>query len=236
MAEAIAVVGLACRYPGARNAAEFWENVLAQRAAFRRLPAERLSLADYYSKDRTAPDRTYAKSAAVLEGYEFDRARFRISGDSFRSGDMAHWLALETAADALADAGFAEAAGLPRETTGVFVGNTLTGEFSRANAMRLRWPYVRRVLQASLAGDGGGPDPALLDAIEKRYKAPFPETRAWPAASPTRSRVASAITSTSAAAATRWTAPALRRCSRSRTPAPGWTRAIWMRRSREAWT
>jgi enediyne polyketide synthase len=176
MAEAIGVVGLACRYPGARNAAEFWENVLSQRAAFRRLPAERLSLADYYSEDRSAPDRTYGKSAAVLEGYEFDRARFRVSGDSFRSGDMAHWLALETAADALADAGFAEAAGLPRETTGVFVGNTLTGEFSRANAMRLRWPYVRRVLQAALADAGGEPDSALLDAIEKRYKAPFPET------------------------------------------------------------
>ena len=57
---------------------------------------------------------------------------------------MAHWLALDIAAKALADAGFPEGKGLPRETTGVLLGNTLTGEFSRANVLRLRWPYVRR--------------------------------------------------------------------------------------------
>ena len=35
----IAIVGLACRYPDAASLAELWENVLAQRRAFRRMPA-----------------------------------------------------------------------------------------------------------------------------------------------------------------------------------------------------
>src|SRR5882672_3230743 len=146
----IAIVGMACIYPDARTPGELWENVLAQRRAFRRLPAERLRAEDYFSTDLKAPDRTYAIEGAVIEGYEFDRVAFRVVGSTFRAADLAHWLALDVAAKALADAGFAEGRGLPSQTTGVLLGNTLTGEFSRANLMRLRWPYVRRVLDAAL--------------------------------------------------------------------------------------
>ena len=146
----IAIVGMACVYPDARTPGELWENVLAQRRAFRRLPAERLRAEDYWSADRSAPDRTYSMEAAVIEGFEFDRVAFRVVGSTFRSADLAHWLALDVASKALADAGFSEGANLPRETTGVLLGNTLTGEFSRANALRLRWPYVRRVVEDAL--------------------------------------------------------------------------------------
>ena len=64
MPSSIAIVGLACVYPDARTPAELWENVLAQRRAFRRLPPERLCLADYASTDAAAPDRTYSTEAA----------------------------------------------------------------------------------------------------------------------------------------------------------------------------
>ena len=46
------------------------------------------------------------REAAVIEGYEFDRVGFRVAGDEFRAADLAHWLALDVAARALADAGF----------------------------------------------------------------------------------------------------------------------------------
>ena len=61
---AIAVVGMACRYPGASSPKELWEDVLAQRRAFRRIPESRLRLADYGSADRAAADRTYLTDAA----------------------------------------------------------------------------------------------------------------------------------------------------------------------------
>ena len=178
----VAIVGRACRYPGAASPAELWENVLARRRQFRRIPPERLRLEDYLGLD--GPDGLYAAEAALLEGWEFDRVRFQVAGPTFRSADLAHWLALEVAADALADAGFPEAQGLDRETAGVLVGNTLTGEFSRAGLMRLRWPFVRRMVAARLkeatAGDlgGAGWSPERIEAfladLEERYKAPFP--------------------------------------------------------------
>ena len=176
MGQAIAIVGMACRYPDARSPDELWENALAQRRAFRRIPAERLNLNDYLSSDRESPDQTYSTEGAFIEGYEFDRARFRVPGGTYRAADPVHWLTLDVAAAALEDAGFPEGEGLPRETTGVFVGNTLTGEFSRANTMRLRWPYVRRVVRKVLEDDACASERQreLLAQMETLYKKPFP--------------------------------------------------------------
>jgi enediyne polyketide synthase len=176
MTNTLAIVGMACRYPDAASPQELWENVLSQRRAFRRIPAERLDLADYWSADRAAPDRIYAQQAAVIEGYEFDRLRFRVVGSTFRSADLAHWLALDVAGQSLADAGFADGTGLPHAETGVLIGNTLTGEFSRANVMRLRWPYVQRVMDAGLREAGWTTEQrqSFLSRLEQVYKAPFP--------------------------------------------------------------
>ena len=117
----IAVVGMACRYPDATSPRELWENALAGRRAFRRLPDVRMKLDDYWDADPKTPDRFYARNAAVIEGYEFDRVAYKVAGSTYRSTDLTHWLALDVAASALADAGFPMAEGLPRERTGVVV-------------------------------------------------------------------------------------------------------------------
>ncbi len=176
MSGRIAVVGVACRYPDADSPRQLWENVLAGRRAFRRLPDERMRAEDYHSPDPTAPDRFYSAKAAVIEGFSFDRVRHRVAGSTFRSTDMTHWLALDTASRALADAGFPDGVGLNNRATGVIIGNTLTGEFSRANVMRLRWPYVRRTVGAALREQGWDDAElaAFLEGLEERYKAPFP--------------------------------------------------------------
>ncbi len=174
--ERIAIVGIGLRYPDAASTDDLWQNVLAGRRAFRRLPDQRMNQADYYSPDKNAPDRFYAKKAAVLRDFEFDRLKYKVAGSTYRSTDLTHWLALDVAATALADAGFPDADGLPRQATGVVFGNSLTGEFSRANLMRLRWPYVRRTVAAALTAKGWDDDEtsAFLRDLEPMYKAPFP--------------------------------------------------------------
>src|SRR5712691_5832646 len=113
MSPDIAIVGMACCYPDACSPTELWENALAQRQAFRRIPPERLSLGDYFASDPGAPDSTYAAEAALIEGYEFDRAYFRVAADAFHSTDTTHWLALDVADQALTDAGFPGGKALP---------------------------------------------------------------------------------------------------------------------------
>ena len=44
----IAIVGMACVFPGAHSPGDLWENVLAGRRYFRRMPPERLPRDDYF--------------------------------------------------------------------------------------------------------------------------------------------------------------------------------------------
>ncbi len=174
--QSIAVIGLACRFPDADDPPALLDMVLTGRRAFRRLPPCRVDLADYYSPDRATPDATYSSRAALIEGWQFDQAAFQIAGPTYLAADPAHWLALETVARALAAAGFPGGAGLPRDRVGVIIGNTLTGDYSRAVGLRLRWPYVRRVLaEALVATDipAAQARQVLCDAAT-RYLAPFP--------------------------------------------------------------
>src|SRR5262249_58760126 len=101
----------------------------------------------------------------------------RVSGVAYRSADLAHWLALDIAGQALADAGCADGEGLPRRSTAVYLGNTLTGEFSRAATLRVRWPYLQKVVGAALAERGIRAEDrsGLLRDIEDAYKQPFAE-------------------------------------------------------------
>ena len=172
----IAIVGMDCRYPGAASPGALWDMALARRQAFRRIPEQRFRLADYAPRGEADPDGIYDIEAAVLEDYAFDRQRFRIPTDTFRTTDLTHWLALDVATGALADAGFENGEGLPNERTAVVVGNTLTGEFSRAGILRLRWPYVRRVLAQTLTEEGlnAAQLGAVLQRFETQFKAPFP--------------------------------------------------------------
>ncbi|MCC6751229.1 MAG: SDR family NAD(P)-dependent oxidoreductase [Deltaproteobacteria bacterium] len=151
---AIAVIGLGCHFPGARTPGELWENVLARRRQFRRFLPGRLSLEDYYHADPDAPDRTYGARGAFIDGFVFDWQRRRVPQRTMASTDTVHWLALEVAFAALADAGYDPAALAGHERAGVLVGNTLTGEFNRAHGLRLRWPYVRRALRQAAVSRG----------------------------------------------------------------------------------
>ncbi len=171
----IAVVGMACCYPEASSPDELWHNILAQRQSFRRIPQERLRIEDYVSDNPLATDLTYITNAAVIEGYEFDREKFRVMGNTYRSTDLSHWLALDVASRALEDAGFPNAKGLNLKTTGVLVGNTLTGEFSRASTLRLRWPYLRRILNDKLLSENWDSKNRVefINDMESRFKAPF---------------------------------------------------------------
>lgn len=172
---AIAIVGMACRYPDATTPMELWQNMLARRRAFRRLPESRLPAV--YLGTRDEPDLAYVTRAGVLRDWDFDRQRFGIPGPLYRAADQTHWLALETAAGALEDAGFPEGNGLDRDAVGVVLGNSLAGEFNRAATVRLRWPFIADAAATALT-EASAPSEltrAVLQRLEQLIKSPFPE-------------------------------------------------------------
>ena len=170
----IAVIGMGCHYPGASSLPQLWENIIARRRQFRQLPDQRLPIGEYYDPEPKTPDKSYGDRAAVIDGFEFDWPGKRIPKSTVESTDIVHWLALEIALKALQDAGYTRQS-VATERSGVVLGNTLTGEQTRSQTMRLRWPYVRRALRA--AGQAKGLPlqtvEELVETMEAFYKSVF---------------------------------------------------------------
>lgn len=169
----IAVIGLGCRYPDAPNPAALWNTVSARRRAFRAVPRQRLSTA--YLGDGV--NETYLRYAAVLEDWTFDRRRFQVPPHVYAACDPVHWLALETAAAAVDDAGLATGSPFDRQRVSVVIGNTLTGEFSRAAQLRYRLPFLQRVVGEAMqyAGIDVETRARALAAVDDRISAQFCE-------------------------------------------------------------
>ena len=101
---AIAIVGMAGRFPGARNIDEFWRNLRDGTESIRQLSSAEL-LAAGVSPDLVArPD--YVKAAAVLEGVDmFDASFFGLSPRDAAIMDPQHRHFLECAWEAIENAG-----------------------------------------------------------------------------------------------------------------------------------
>ncbi|MBB5953773.1 acyl transferase domain-containing protein/pimeloyl-ACP methyl ester carboxylesterase/nucleoside-diphosphate-sugar epimerase/SAM-dependent methyltransferase [Saccharothrix tamanrassetensis] len=125
--DAIAVVGMAGRFPDAPDLDAFWRNLAAGHVAIREVPAERWDLTDHYDPDPAAPGRTYCRTAALLDDVDaFDAGLFRLSPLDAEAMDPQQRLFLEQAWAALEDAGHA---GRPMRC-GVFVG-CAAGDYPR---------------------------------------------------------------------------------------------------------
>jgi enediyne polyketide synthase len=164
-AQAIAIVGLACRYPDAPDLQSFWDLVRGGRLAFRPIPPGQLDLGDLLDADRGPPDNARRTRAALIEGWELDHAAYQPPGARGHV-DPAHFLALDTAARALRDAGFPGGNGLDRQRAGVTIGNTVTSELRRAATLRLYWPHIRGALATALATTAGPPGEWRNEVLE----------------------------------------------------------------------
>jgi acyl transferase domain-containing protein len=109
----VAIVGMACRFPGAENVAEFWANLLAGRDTISRSTSD----------DRA--NGTFVEAVGKLPGVElFDADYFKITHGEASSMDPQQRLLLEVAVAAMEDAGYGrgEAAQGDGPVVGVFVG------------------------------------------------------------------------------------------------------------------
>ncbi|MFI0242110.1 SDR family NAD(P)-dependent oxidoreductase [Streptomyces sp. NPDC016845] len=102
--DAIAVTGLACRFPGAPDAEAFWANLVAGRDSVTfRTPEELAALG--VSADRLADPR-YVPAGGVLDGVdEFDAEYFGITPRDAALMDPQHRLFLQCVVSALENAG-----------------------------------------------------------------------------------------------------------------------------------
>ncbi len=118
----IAIVGIAGRYPQARDLDAFWCNLVEGRDCIGEVPGERWNHAALFHPERNRPGTSYSKWGGFLDGIDrFDALFFGISPKEAEMMDPQERMFLETAWETFEHAGYARAAVAGRRI-GVYVG------------------------------------------------------------------------------------------------------------------
>jgi acyl transferase domain-containing protein len=125
-AEPIAIVGMACRLPGADGLAEFWRLLISGVDASSEIPTDRFDGAALLARGAVTPGTIVTNRGCFLSQVDgFDHGFFRISAHEARSMDPQQRLFLEVAWEALDDAGISTTE-LPGSRVGLYVGLNTT--------------------------------------------------------------------------------------------------------------
>ncbi|WP_328436773.1 SDR family NAD(P)-dependent oxidoreductase [Streptomyces sp. NBC_00444] len=103
----MAIVGVAGRYPGARDLDEFWEVLCTGRDCLSDVPAERWNAQDWYASEPGTPGRSYLTRGGFIDEVDrFDALFFNIPPQQAKLMDPHERQFLEVAWSALEDAGY----------------------------------------------------------------------------------------------------------------------------------
>ncbi|MEH1949611.1 MAG: SDR family NAD(P)-dependent oxidoreductase [Nostoc sp.] len=121
--EAIAIIGMGCRFPGnANNPASLWRLLQDGVDAVGEVPSDRWDVDAFYDPDSEAPSKSYTRNGSFIQEVDqFDPEFFGMSPREAASLDPQQRLLLEVTWEALENAGLAPNK-LRNSRTGVYVG------------------------------------------------------------------------------------------------------------------
>ncbi|MCW1958136.1 MAG: acyltransferase domain-containing protein, partial [Mycobacterium sp.] len=120
--EPIAIIAVACRFPGAPDAEAYWDVLSGGVDAIREIPEDRFDVDEFYDPDQQTPGKIYTRNGGYLDSVDgFDPEFFGISPREAIWMDPQQRLMLEIAWEGIERAGYAPAS-LRGSRTGVFVG------------------------------------------------------------------------------------------------------------------
>jgi acyl transferase domain-containing protein/4'-phosphopantetheinyl transferase EntD len=142
----VAIIGMACRFPGARDLAAYWDNILNARESIRDVPSSRWNASIFYDSQFISPGRVTGQRGGYLdEPIEFDPAAHGIMPRTVEGGEPEQFLVLDTTRAALIDANLPDGINDGRRVD-VVIGRG--NYFNRGNLTRLQHG---RVLEQTLA-------------------------------------------------------------------------------------
>ncbi|WP_157382812.1 type I polyketide synthase [Nonomuraea coxensis] len=129
--EPVAVIGMACRYPGGESVEEFWDLLRRGGTAVREVPAARWDIDAYYDPRPGVPGGIYTRYGAFLDDVTgWDAAFFGLSPREALRMDPHQRLLLELAWEGLESAGLSPGR-VAGSRTGVMVGFMDTLQYGR---------------------------------------------------------------------------------------------------------
>jgi acyl transferase domain-containing protein/enoyl-CoA hydratase/carnithine racemase/acyl carrier protein/SAM-dependent methyltransferase len=125
--EAIAIIGMSGRFPGAEDLDAFWENLQAGKESIVEIPPERWDWRALYGDEREDGNKSSVKWGAFIDGVdEFDPLFFGISPREAELMDPQQRLLMMYGWKAIEDAGYGPGQ-LWGSRTGIFIGTAGTG-------------------------------------------------------------------------------------------------------------
>ncbi|MFI4954337.1 MAG: SDR family NAD(P)-dependent oxidoreductase [Gammaproteobacteria bacterium] len=121
--EPIAIIGMACRFPGGANTPEdYWQALFEGKDVLEEIPISRWDINKYYDPNRKKPGKMVARKGGFITDHDkFDAKFFHISPKEAEFLDPNQRIALETTWHALEDARIKPET-LSGTSTGVFMG------------------------------------------------------------------------------------------------------------------
>ncbi|HET9334185.1 MAG TPA: SDR family NAD(P)-dependent oxidoreductase [Gemmatimonadota bacterium] len=145
----VAIVGMACVFPGASDLDAYWSNIVRGVNSIREVPHERWDPEVYYDPDGVAGQTTPSKWGGFLDPVAFEPTRYGIPPRSLSSIDPAQLLSLEVARRALEDAGYGRRE-FDRERAAVVFGTEGGSDLSHAYGFRALYPRYAGALPQEL--------------------------------------------------------------------------------------
>ncbi|HEY7070307.1 MAG TPA: beta-ketoacyl synthase N-terminal-like domain-containing protein, partial [Acidimicrobiales bacterium] len=150
----VAIIGMACVMPGATDLDEFWTNVVAGINSITEVPADRWDVERYFDPDwdhasATQRSGSASKWGGFLPDVGFDALAYGIPPASLAAIEPTQLLSLKVAADALADAGYAERP-FDRQRASVIFGAEGGTDQTTAHGFRAMYPSYLGEMPAEL--------------------------------------------------------------------------------------
>ncbi|MGE7056869.1 beta-ketoacyl synthase N-terminal-like domain-containing protein, partial [Paenibacillus glucanolyticus] len=121
MKNEIAIIGIACRFPGAQNYEEFWDNLKEGRSSIQEIPKERWDWKEYWG-DPQGKNKSNSKWGGFIQDADaFDPGFFGLSAREVEATDPQQRIMLELSWSCLEDAGIRPSQ-LSGDKVGVYMG------------------------------------------------------------------------------------------------------------------
>ena len=101
----IAVVGMGCIVPNANNIQQYWDNIVSGDMYFKDMPKSLWHLKNFYSEDKSIPEKSYTMAGAFIDNFEFPALKYKMPPANLRGIDPAQLMTVVATEEALNDAG-----------------------------------------------------------------------------------------------------------------------------------
>ena len=173
----VAIVGVGAILPDAPDPQSFWQNIRIGWSSIREVPSGRWDPNFYYDPDPNAPDKTYSKIGAWVQGFKLEPQKLGLAIPPKIIAEMeeAQQWSIDACHQALVDYGYPRRQLEPTRVA-VILGNLMAGEKHYLTGLRIRLPEFVHALESTPAFQDLPKETqkALVDGMRSRVHAWVP--------------------------------------------------------------